>query len=288
MKPPGFTYHDPSTLDELLSMMSSLEDARLLAGGQSLMPVLNMRLAHPEHVVDLNTVVGLDGVESTETGVLIGAMARQSTLISADLVTSRLPVMAEALGWVGHFQTRNRGTLGGSLSHLDPAAELPAVALLHDAVLTVESQTGSRTVPIAEWAEGYMTPNLTEHEVLTSIEFQTWSEPHGYAFEEYARRYGDFAIVAVGALLAIRDGTITRAAVAVAGLQSTPSRLADVETSLVGQPAAAPTYAAAGELARGHEAMTDSYFDGRYRQRLAGVLTARALQRAAARSGSER
>ncbi|MGI9596199.1 MAG: FAD binding domain-containing protein [Acidimicrobiales bacterium] len=286
MKPGPFTYHDPTTVDELVGLVDSLEDAKLLAGGQSLMPMLNLRLAQPDHIIDLNTVAGLDSVASTGAGVRVGAMARQAGLMTDPAVADAVPVMAEALHWVGHFQTRTRGTIGGSLSHLDPAAELPVVALLHDAELTVAGSGGTRVVPMGEWPMFYMVPNLAEDEVLTSIEFHRWEQPYGFAFEEFARRYGDFAIVAVGALLAVDDDrSITRAAVSVAGAQPTPSRLHDVEAALVGQPVGPATLRAAGELAGTIDAMTDSYIRGAYRQRLTAVLTRRALAKAAARAG---
>ena len=284
MKPAPFRYHDPTTLDELVSLLGSLEDIKLLAGGQSLMPMLNMRLAQPDHVIDLNTVAGLDTIDATDSGVRLGAMVRQAAVMRNATVASSLPVMTEALHWVGHFPTRTRGTIGGSLTHLDPAAELPVVALLHDADLTIDGPGGHRTLPMREWPIAYMIPNLGEDEVLTSIYFPYWKEPHGYAFEEFARRFGDYAIVAVGALLAVNDGVITRAAVAVAGTQPTPGRLDDVEAALVGQQAAPDTFEAAAHMARARDAMADSYVDAGYRRRLAGVLTRRALVRAAARA----
>ena len=284
MKPAPFTYHDPTTVDELVSLIGSLEDVKLLAGGQSLMPMLNLRLAQPDHLVDLNTVSGLGEIETTPDGIRVGAMVRQANLMTHGDLHTNMPIMAEALHWVGHFQTRTRGTIGGSMSHLDPAAELPAIALLYDAELTVNGAEGTRRVPMREWPIAYMIPNLAEEEVLTAIDFTYWNEPHGYAFEEFARRYGDFAIVAVGALLAVRDGVITRAAVAIAGNQPTPKRLSDVEAALVGQTPGAETFKNAAEMARQLEGMSDSYTDGRYRQRLAGVLTERALTRAAARA----
>ncbi len=284
MKPAPFTYHDPTTVDELVGLIGSLEDAKLLAGGQSLMPMLNLRLAQPDHLVDLNTVADLRGLDPSDRGLRIGAMVRQADLMKNVDVQANLPIMAEALHWVGHFQTRTRGTIGGSMSHLDPAAELPAVALLYDAELTVNGPDGSRLVPMRDWPVAYMMPNLAEDEVLTAIDFRYWNEPHGYAFEEFARRYGDFAIVAVGALLAVDDGVIRRAAVAIAGNQPTPQRLDDVEAALVGQPASADTFRHAAELASQIEGMSDAYTDGRYRQRLAGVMTKRALTKAAARA----
>jgi len=287
MKPAPFTYHDPTTVGELVSLLGSLEEAKLLAGGQSLMPMLNFRLAQPDHLVDLNTVAGLDGIEATGTGLRVGAMVRQAALMKSNKFAAGMPVMIEALQWVGHFQTRTRGTIGGSLTHLDPAAELPVIALLYDADLTVDGPNGSRNVSMRDWPIAYMTPNLSEDEVLTAIEFNSWKEPNGYAFEEFARRYGDFAIVAAGSLLAIKDGVITRAAVALAGAQPTPSRLDELEEALVGQPAQPDTFKAAAQIAKRQEAMSDAYIDAGYRQRLAGVLTERALTKAAARALGE-
>lgn len=284
MKPAPFTYHDPTTVDDLVGLMGSLEDVKLLAGGQSLMPMLNLRLAQPDHLVDLNTVAGLSATSPTAEGIHIGAMVRQADLMKNVDIQTNMPIMAEALHWVGHFQTRTRGTIGGSMSHLDPAAELPAVALLYDAELTVNGPEGSRVVPMRDWPVAYMMPNLAEEEVLTGIDFRYWNEPHGHAFEEFARRYGDFAIVAVGALLAVDDGIIRRAAISIAGNQPTPQRLDEVEAALVGQPASADTFRNAAELASQIEGMSDAYTDGRYRQRLAGVMTKRALTRAAARA----
>ncbi len=286
MKPAPFTYHDPTSVGELVSLLGTIEDAKLLAGGQSLMPMLNLRLAQPDHLIDLNTVAGLSGIEATSNGVRVGAMVRQASLMKSAELAKDMPVLAEALHWVGHFQTRTRGTIGGSLSHLDPAAELPAVALLYDAALTVNGPDGSRVVPIREWPIAYMIPNLAEDEVLNSIEFSSWGETHGHAFEEFARRYGDFAMVAVGALLAVRDGVITRAAVSLAGTQPTPMRLDEVEAALIGQPAAPDSFRAAAEMAKKMEAMSDSYTSSRYRQRLAGVLVERALTKAAIRANS--
>ncbi len=284
MKPAPFRYHDPTTVGELVSLLGSLEEAKLLAGGQSLVPMLNFRLVQPDHVIDLNTVTGLDSIEVTATGLRVGSMVRQAALMKRDELITGLPVMSEALHCVGHFQTRTRGTIGGSLSHLDPAAELPAISLLYDAELSVEGPQGTRTVSMRDWPVGYMTPNLAEDEVLTSIEFRYWNEPHGYAFDEFARRHGDFALVAIGALLAVRDGVITRAAIAIAGVQPTPTRLDDVEEALVGQPAQLDTFRAAAEIARQREAMSDAYTDAGYRQRLVGVLTERTLTKAATRA----
>lgn len=284
MKPGPFTYHDPTTVDELIAVLGSHEDAKLLAGGQSLMPMLNMRYVIPDHVIDLNNVDGLTGIEDTGQALRIGAMTRQADILKNADVAAKTPVIPEALKWVGHFQTRNRGTIGGSLCHLDPSAELPVTALLHDAELTVAGPDGERVIPMNEWPLAYMLPSIAPEEVLTSITYPYWSEPHGVAFQEFARRHGDFAIVAVGCLLAVDGGKITRAALAIGGAQQTPFRLHDAETALIGQPANEESFKAAAEIAKSQETMSDAYVTSAYRQRLAGVLTERALVQAAERA----
>jgi carbon-monoxide dehydrogenase medium subunit len=284
MKPAPFQYHDPKTIDDVVGLLGSLEEAKLLAGGQSLMPMLNFRFVQPDHVVDLNGVDELFGVGDDGSRLRIGAMTRQAALKESPEIGQRLPVMAEALEWVGHFQTRSRGTIGGSLCNLDPAAELPVIALLYDAELDVRGPDGARQVPMAEWPLAYMLPSLAPEEVLTSVAFPYWQEAHGYAFTEFARRHGDFAIVAVGCLLAVADGNITRASIAVGGARETPYRLTPCEDALVGQPATTETFRAAAEIARQQDAMSDAYISAAYRQRLAGVLTERALASAVARA----
>jgi len=285
MKPAPFRYHDPATLDDVVGLLGSLEDAKLLAGGQSLVPMLNFRFVQPDHLIDLNGVGELFGVNDDGTRLTIGAMTRQATLKESPEVRQRLPIMAEALEWVGHFQTRSRGTIGGSLCNLDPSAELPVVALLYDAELEVKGPDGVRRVPMAEWPLAYMLPSLAPEEVLASVAFEYWQGPHGYAFTEFARRHGDYAIVAVGCLLAVDGGTITRAAVAVGGARETPYRMTPCEEALVGQPASAETFKAAAAVAWQQDAMSDAYVSSAYRQRLAGVLTERALAAASARAG---
>ena len=287
MKPGPFVYHDPTSIDDVVALLAQHEDSKLLAGGQSLMPMLNMRFVVPDHVVDLNGVADMNGVTDTGEALTIGAMTRQRDLASSQIVAARAPILQEALSFVGHFQTRNRGTIGGSLCHLDPAAELPTVAAAYEAVLTVVGPDGTRDVPFAEWPLAYMMPNLAPDEVLTQVRIPYWREAHGSAFVEFARRHGDFAIIGVAALLAVEGGKITRAAVAVGGADVQPLRLADVETLLVGQAPGAAVFAEAGALARKIDAMSDAYVTSQYRQRLAGVLVERALTLAAKRANGE-
>jgi carbon-monoxide dehydrogenase medium subunit len=286
MKPGRFTYHDPTTIDELVGLLGSLEDAKLLAGGQSLMPMLNMRFTQPDHVIDLNGIDGLAGIAMNGSALEIGAMTRQATLMKSAEIGEHLPVMQMALRWVGHFQTRYRGTIGGSLCHLDPSAELPLIALLCDAELTVAGPDGERSVAMREWPLAYMMPNISEQEILKSIHITPWGGRHGFAFEEIARRRGDFAIVGVGCQLALENGLISKAAIAIGGANQVPYRLSEAEEALIGQPANDAAFAAAGEVARKQDAMSDAYITAAYRQRLATVLTKRTLAAAAQRAAS--
>lgn len=287
MKPGPFTYHDPATVDDVIAVLAQHEDSKLLAGGQSLMPMLNMRFVVPDHVVDLNGVAGMSGVTDTGDALAIGAMTRQYEIADSEIVAARIPILTEALSFVGHFQTRNRGTIGGSLCHLDPAAEQPTVAAVYDATLTAVGPDGSRDIPFAEWPLAYMMANLAPEEVLTQVKIPYWSEQHGSAFVEFARRHGDFAIIGVAALLAVSGGKITRAAIAVGGADVQPLRLTDVETMLVGEAPGEAAFQEAAAMARKIDAMSDAYVTTQYRQRLAGVLVERALAQAASRANGE-
>lgn len=280
MKPAPFIYHNPLTPEDAVSLLASNEEAKILAGGQSLMPMLNMRFVVPDHVIDLNNVTGIDGVTNRDNLLEIGAMTRQCDLMANDLVKSKAPIIPEALEHVGHFQTRNRGTIGGSLCHLDPAAELPCLMAAYDAMLTVQGPEGQREIPFIEWPLAYMIPNLAPDELLTKISFRYWSLNHGFGFEEFARRHGDFAIVAVAALLEVDDGKITRAAISIGGANISPVRLVKAEEALIGMLANEDTYKVAADIAQEIESISDAYVTSQYRQRLAGTLVQRALVKA--------
>ena len=285
MKPAPFTYHDPGTVDEAIALLGQHEDAKLLAGGQSLMPMLNMRFVVPDHVVDLNGVAGLAGITDAGDALEIGAMTRQRDLLRDAAVAAKAPIIPEALEFVGHFQTRNRGTIGGSLCHLDPAAEQPCLMAAYDAVLTVQGPDGTREVPFAEWPLAYMIPSIGPDELLTKVRVPNWAAGHGYGFAEYARRHGDFAIVSAAALLEVSGGTISRAAIAIGGADVRPIRLVEAEAALIGQAANAETFKAAGEMARKIDAISDAYVSSAYRQRLAATMVERALAKAGSRAG---
>lgn len=284
MKPGPFAYHDPKNVAELMGLLGRLEGAKLLAGGQSLVSMLNLRFVLPDHLIDLNGIDELSYIRDAGDRLEIGAMTRQRAIERSEAVKRAAPILIEALAEVGHFQTRNRGTIGGSLAHLDPAAELPGIAALYDAELTVESPRGRRKIAMADWALGYMTPALEPDEVLTQVAFRPWREPHGYAFLEFSRRHGDFAIVGVGCLLALdSSGNISRAALSMVGVDVKPVRFAQVERLFLGQKAGQEVFRAAAEEASKIEAISDALVSAAYRKRLAGVLTGRALNRAAER-----
>lgn len=280
MKAAGFQYHDPRTLKDFLALLGRLEDAKILAGGQSLMPMMNMRFVQPDHLIDVNGVQGLDGMRVDAAGgvLRIGAMVRQKALMQSVTLQQVCPMAPQALAYVGHFQTRARGTIGGSLCHLDPAAELPLVMLLHDAVLTVQSSAAVRQIDMADWALAYMLPAIAPDEALIEVALPLEAGWTGSGFVEFARRHGDFAIASAGCLLEIDDrNIIRRAAVAVGGVAQVPTRLGMAEDLLRGQPATAASFAAARNEATKVEALSDAYYTAAYRQRLAGVLVERAL-----------
>jgi aerobic carbon-monoxide dehydrogenase medium subunit len=281
MKPPQFSYHDPRSTADVVGLLATLDNAKLLAGGQSLMPMLNMRFVLPDHVIDLNRVDGLSYIRDSNGALEIGAMTRQRDIEFSDLVRARCPLMHEAIAQVGHRQTRNRGTLGGSLCHLDPAAELVAVAAALDARLTVTGKNGERSIEFSAFSVAYMTPALVPDELLTSATFPCWSERHGFAFVEFSRRHGDFAIVAAAALLEEDGrGKVTRASVTLGGMGPAPLRARELERALIGEKIAEQQLRELCEPLRQLEAIDDVHAPAAYRQQLATVLSRRALLKA--------
>jgi carbon-monoxide dehydrogenase medium subunit len=284
MKPPPFSYHDPRTVADVVGLLGRLDNAKLLAGGQSLMPMLNMRYVQPDHVVDLNLVEGLSFIRERGDAIEIGAMTRQRELEFSDIVRRRCPLMHEAIQQVGHRQTRNRGTIGGSLCHLDPSAELVSIAAAHDAVVTIAGPNGMREVAFADFPVAYMTPALELNELLTAVRLPIWPDGHGYAFVEFARRHGDFAIVCAAALLTEdASGKITRASVTLGGMGTAPIRAREVEQALIGHAPDDALLREACEYCRKFEAIDDVHASVSYRQHLATVLSRRALEQARAR-----
>lgn len=283
MKPAPFVYHAPATLREALELLGSCPNARPLAGGQSLMPMLNFRLASPEHLVDLNRIPELSYIKEEAGAIAIGAMTRQSELEKSALVARRLPLLAEAIRLVGHRQTRNRGTLGGSLAHLDPAAELPAIAMAFDAELKVQSSRGPHIVPIVEFARGPLTTVLAADELIIEVRFRPWPEGHGYAFLEFARRHGDFAVASAAAMLLISGNRIEKVSLTLGGVGPVAARMAHAEQLLHGAEPTAEKIEQAAGLCAEVQALEDPSYPAWYRRKLAVTLARRALERAVRR-----
>jgi aerobic carbon-monoxide dehydrogenase medium subunit len=281
MKPPPFSYHDPRTAADVVGLLGSLDNAKLLAGGQSLMPMLNMRFVQPDHVIDLNRVDGLSYIRERDGAIEIGAMTRQRDIEFSDLVREHCPLMHEAITQVGHRQTRNRGTLGGSLCHLDPSAELVSVAAAVDAKVAVTGKNGTRSIAFSNFPAGYMMPSIELDELVTGATFPCWAAGHGYAFVEFARRHGDFAIVSAAALIEEDgNGKVTRASVTLGGMGPAPVRAHDVERALIGETIEENRLREICEVLRQVDAIEDIHAPASYRQQLATVLPRRALLKA--------
>lgn len=286
MKPPPFDYHAPKSVEEACALLTTLEGAKVLAGGQSLVAMLNARFLYPDHLVDINRIPGLDGIAVGAGKLAIGATARQHRVEVDPLVARNVPILAEALPMVGHRQTRNRGTIGGSLCHLDPAAELPLVALASDAeVRTVGAGGATRVIAIERFIGGYMSPAIDAGELVVGIDFPLWPADHGYAFVERARRHGDFALAAAACLMTLgADGRVARVALAVNGLGPVPVRLAGAEADVLGSTADRATLERAAERCAALEAFGDVHASAAYRRSIAGALVRRALATAYGRA----
>ena len=288
MKPPPFEYHAPESLPQALDLLARLGDeAKVLAGGQSLMPLLNLRLARPANLIDINLVEReLGSLDPWDGGLRLGGLVRQRAAERSDLVRQRNPLLAEALPLVGHPQIRNRGTIGGSLAHADPASELPAVMALLDAELVAQSSRGQRTLRADEFFVSYFTTQLEPDEILAEVRLPAWPAGAGWAFLEVSRRHGDFAMVGVASLVRLApDGSIGEARLAYTGVGATPVRAREAERGLVGQPATEDTFAAAAERAvQALDPQADVHATAAYRRHVAGVLTRRALAKAVQRA----
>ena len=290
MKPSPFVLHRPRTLPQALELLAASDNARVIAGGQSLMPMLNMRLAAPDSLVDINCVEELAHIREDQGEIAIGAMTRQRDIEFSGLIADRLPLMKEAILQVGHRQTRNRGTLGGSLCHLDPSAEMPTVMMAMDATLLVQNSRGTRTLAMSAFAEGLMTTALQPDEMLTQVRVRPWAPSHGWCFIEFARRHGDFAVVSAAALVELdRGGRIARASLTLGGLAATPLRNPAAEQALLGQSEETGFERAAANVQE-CSVLDDPAFPAWYRRRLATRLLRRAIsgafQRANARQAN--
>jgi aerobic carbon-monoxide dehydrogenase medium subunit len=286
MKPPPFDYYAPASAAEALELLSCYgADARLLAGGQSLVPLLNFRLSAPAVIVDLNRAADLAYIEEDNGRVRLGAMTRQRAIEFSPLIKSRLPLLAEATRWVGHLPTRTRGTIGGSLAHSDPAAEYPAVAAALDAELVIRGSAAERVVRAAEFFVGLMTTALQPGEMLVEVRIAAQALNSGWAFEEFSRRHGDFAIVGIAAMVAVEGDRCCSARLAACGAGPTTMRLRAAEEILeqsgLGERDIDDAAVRAAELV---DPGVDLHASAEYRRHLTRVLTRRALVRAVERA----
>lgn len=288
MKPAAFEYHAPRTIEEAVGLLAAHgDDAKVLAGGQSLVPLMNMRLARPRVIVDVNRVRGLDGLREARGVLKIGALVRQRAAERSPLVASRCPLLRDALGWVGHPQIRNRGTIGGSVAHADPAAEIPAVLAALGGEVTVRGPKGARTIRAADLFVTYLTTSIDVRELLTEVRIPALPRGAGWSWMEIARRHGDFALAGVGVVLALRRGVIAEARIGLTGVGPAPVRADAAERLLTGSRPSEDLWQHAADAVRSAiEPDGDLHASAEYRRHVAGVLTVRALREALGRAGA--
>ena len=289
MKLPHVDYEAPKTVSEAVELLAEHQDeASVLAGGQSLIPLLALRLARPEVLIDINGVDELSGVSVADGWVAIGAMTREYVAEESETVAETVPLLAAALPLIGHEAIRSRGTVGGSLAHADPAAELPAVARALDAEFVVRGPSGERVIPAAQWFEGYLTTSRRPDELLVEVRFPAAGRGAGISFQEVARRHGDFAIVGLAASLTLSEGAISDARLAFAGISDVPVRAVDAEDLLVGQEPSAELFDEAARRATDDiDPPADLNGSSDYRRKVAAALVRRGL-RAASDNAYER
>ena len=281
MKPAPFDYHRPTTVDEAVGLLAELGDeAKVLAGGQSLIPMLALRLAVFGHLVDIGRIDGLAGIERRNGSLWIGAGTTEAAVGDHPDVVASVPLLAKATPFIGHLAIRNRGTIGGSIAHADPAAEYPAIALALDAEMDVGSPTGTRTIGAADYFDGLWSTSMEPEELLVGVRFPVWDGRCGFAVEEIARRHGDFAIA--GAVVAVQldaDHVVARCAIGLIGLAYTPVRAQEAEALLVGTPADQIDGAQVGRAAMAglDEVPTDLNGDAAYRLRVGAAVVQRAV-----------
>jgi aerobic carbon-monoxide dehydrogenase medium subunit len=282
MKLSPVDYEAPGTVAEALDLLAEHGDeASVLAGGQSLIPLLALRLAQPAVLIDINGVEGLSGVSTTDGWVTIGATTREYMAEESATIAESVPLLAAALPLIGHEAIRSRGTVGGSLAHADPAAELPAVARALNAEFVVRGPSGERVVPAAEWFEGYLTTSRGPDELLTEVRFLAARPGTGTSFQEVARRHGDFAMVGLATSVTLNVGTITDARLAFAGVSDVPARATAAEELLEGERPTAELFDEAARVAAADiDPPSDLHGSAEYRKKVAAALVRRGLREA--------
>lgn len=286
MKNPPFNYHRPASIDEALELLATHgEDAKILAGGQSLLPVMALRLGRPEHLVDIGAIEALKQI-TVDDGVKIGAMVRHAEAEKSLDISAHAPLVAAALPHVGHRAIRNRGTVVGSIAHADPAAEMPAVCMATGATMHIASSEGTRTVAASDFFDGYFTTALAPTEMLTSVHFPLQSATTGATVVEISRRHGDYAMCGLACTIDAPGGTIGDAALSFFGVSSTALRVPEAEASLLGKQPSDEAFAAAADIVgQTLQPSGDIHATAAYRTQVAQVLTRRGLAEAASRIG---
>ncbi len=290
VKPAQFEYFAPTSTDEAIALLREHgDDVKVLAGGQSLVPLMNMRLARPRVVVDLNRIGALDYIEEHDGGLRIGAMTRQRTAEKSPLVRVRAPLLHEAIGYIGHVAIRSRGTIGGTLAHADPAAELPAVATALGVELVVQGPSGTRTIRPDDFFLSYLTTSLAPDEVLTEVRIPPWPAGAGWSFKEISRRHGDFAMVGVACVLqAGANGVCTEARLVLTGVGGTPYVSRVGQEALVGEKLSDDLFVHVEQVVAGDDGLepdSDIHASSIYRKEVGGVMAKRALRIAYERMG---
>lgn len=288
MKMAPFDYHRPDTVDEAVALLETYGgDGKVLAGGQSLLPVLALRLTHPGHLVDIGRVRGLQSIEVGDDGtVSVGATVTHARVERSDVMATTAPAVAGAMPYVGHRAIRSRGTVCGSLAHADPAAELPAVALAVGAQMIVQGPAGQRTMAAGDFFEGYLSSALAEDELLVGVRFPPWAPRGGWSVLEVSRRHGDFALVGLVTTFEVDEaGLLRRPALSFFGVASTPVRVTEAEQLLDGNAPGLALFAeAANVVSSALDPRADDHASSEYRAHVAGVLTRRGLAEATKRA----
>jgi carbon-monoxide dehydrogenase medium subunit len=284
MIPPGFDYHAPRSVAEAIALLGSLPDAKLLAGGHSLLPMMKLRFAQPANLIDLNRIAALRGIREEGGQIVIGAMTVENELIGSALLQAKLPLLSEAAKLIADPQVRNRGTIGGDIAHGDPGNDHPAIAIALDASFTLQGATGSRQVKAENFFQGTYMTDMAEDEILTEIRIAPFATRTGYAYEKLKRKTGDWATAAAAVVLRLDGGKVSHARIALTNVAPMALRAAEAEAALLGQPlSAASIDAAAAKAMAICDPAEDLRGDRDYKTAMAGQMVKRAITRAAAR-----
>lgn len=291
MKPPSFDYVVADSVEHALRLLADGgDDAKIIAGGQSLIPLLNLRMARPALLVDINRVPGLTNIRTSDGHVTIGSLTRHAKLQTSKTIGTHLPILSEAAGWIAHPQIRTRGTIGGSLAHADAAAELPVVLLALDASVTVRSIRGERKIPIKELLVSHFVSSILPDEIIVEVEVPELPVGTGTAFDEFARRHGDYAIGGAASIVTLDDeGSCIDTRITVLGGGSTAIRCREAEAALIGSSLRSEDVAAAASVAvQGLEPVSTQHGSGPYRKEVIRTIVERTLLRARERATTTR